>query len=419
MNEKNLQEIAYRRQAFKFFDRGKSTHQILHQIPRSRSWLFKWKRRFSRDGWKALDSSAKTPKSSPHAYEPSLRHLVLRVRGRLERAKVGLIGARAVRSELQRKRLVKTLPSISTIKRWLRAAGFFHSDSEPQVKAYYPTPQFPAEWFFVSCDWLARYLEGGTKVFVFHTIDHHTHALDQTISTVKTTEAACAHLLHSLTELGVPDFLQIDNDAAFTGLGKKRRVFGRFVRLALHFGIELLFIPPAEPKRNSVVERVNGLWVSSFWEKDHFTSLRDLLKKREKFLKWYEQDYAPPALQGLRVKEASGKRHRRKLRCREVESVPEELPMTEGRIHFVRRVGADGRIEILKERWRVSKSLRGEYVWATINLSQKCLIIYHRRSAKATAKMIKQYAYKIEEKVSKLPPRYRRSKKRVSVLQII
>ncbi len=42
MNETNLQEIAYRRQAFKLFDKGKSTNQILHRIPRSRSWLFKW-----------------------------------------------------------------------------------------------------------------------------------------------------------------------------------------------------------------------------------------------------------------------------------------------------------------------------------------------------------------------------------------
>lgn len=217
----------------------------------------------------------------------------------------------------------------------------------------------------------------------------------------------------------MPDFWQLDNAAAFTGLGKKARVFGRFVRLCVHFGIELLFIPPAEPKRNSAVERVNGLWVSSFWEKDHFASRRDLLRKKKKFLTWYEEDYAPPALQGLRVTEARNKVRRRKLSRREVTSLPEELPVTEGRVHFVRRVGADGFIEILKERWRVSKSLRGKYVWATIDLTKKRLSIYHRRSAKAKAKMIRQYDYKIAERVSQLQQGYRRRRKRVSVLHII
>lgn len=161
-----------------------------------------------------------------------------------------------------------------------------------------------------------------------------------------------------MKELGIPDFLQIDNDAAFTGLGNKARVFGHFVRLALYFGMELVFIPPAEPKRNSMVERVHGLWVSSFWEKDHFASVRDFLKKRKKFLNWY-QDYAPPAWRGLSVKEASRQVRRRKLPRRAVDGVPQELPLTEGRRHFIRKVAEDGMIEILKERWPVSKSRRG------------------------------------------------------------
>jgi len=96
MNEKNLDEIAYRRQAFKLVDKGKSAHQILRLIPRSRSWLFKWKRWFDEHGWSALDSLSKAPTHSPHAYEPSVVNLVLRVRARLARAKVGLVGARGV-----------------------------------------------------------------------------------------------------------------------------------------------------------------------------------------------------------------------------------------------------------------------------------------------------------------------------------
>jgi hypothetical protein len=265
---------------------------------------------------------------------------------------------------------------------------------------------------------VARYLEGGAKIFCFHTLDQRTHALSQTIATANTTEVACAHLLQSSKELGLADFLQVDNDAAFTGLGRNARGFGRFVRLALYLGIELVFIPTREPKRNSLVERVNGLWASAFFDKDHFRSVMDVKRKRGRFLRWYE-NYAPPALAGLSVKEASRQVRHRKLRQTEVERLPEQLPLVHGRIHFVRRVDAQGQIDILKERFRLSKRLRGQYVWATIDLKPQTLSVYHRRSATANAKRVKQYAYQIEEKVEKVPPHFRRKRNRVSVLKII
>ena len=415
---KKTDEIAYRRLAFRFFDKGKSTKQILQKIPRSRPWLFKWKRRFRERGWQALDSFSKTPHSSPQAYDRSVRDLVLRVRHRLERAKVGLVGARAVFLELRRKRLVKAVPSVSTIKRWLREAGLFQNNLPKTEEAYYPAPQFLDAITYLSMDWMARYLEGGEKVFCFHTLDHLTHALWQTISRAKTTDVAYHHLLQSASELGLADFLQVDNDAAFTGLGRNARMFGRFMRLALYLGIELIFIPPGEPKRNSLVERVNGLWAANFFDKDHFASMGDLKRKRGKFLRWYDS-YAPPALAGLSVKEARGKVRRRTLSAREVESLPEELPLTEGRVHFIRRVSEQGCIEILKESFRVSKRLAGQYVWATIELPQKKLSIYHRRSQRATAKMVKRHPYQIEEKIEKLRPQFRRPRRRVGVVQII
>jgi transposase len=418
MNEKNPAEIAYRRHAFKLFDKGKSTGQILQRIPRSRPWLFKWKRRFRERGWPALDSVSKAPKRSPHRYAPKVVEMVWRVRRRLQRDKVGLCGARAVFLELKRRRLCRPVPSLSTIKRWLREAGVRSDRHQTKQAAYYPAPQFPSDVLYVSMDWLARYLEGGEKLFCFHSLDHLTHALCQTIATCKSTDVACRHLAQSAIELGLIDFLQVDNDAAFTGLGRKKRVFGRFVRLALYWGIELIFIPPVEPKRNSLVERVNGLWISAFFDKDHFTSVSDLKRKRRKFLRWYAQ-YAPPSLDGLTVNEAGQQIRRRKLSLKEVERLPHVLPLTEGRLHFIRRVADTGRIEILKERVRVSKRLRGQYVWATLDLKRKTLRIYHRRSAKSHAKLITERPYTIEERIEKLKPVFQRRRKSIRVLQII
>jgi len=418
MNEKNPQEIAYRRLAFKLFEKGKSVAGILARIPRSRSWLFKWKQRFERDGRRAIDSLPKAPINSPQQHSPETVKLVLRIRKRLEKNTAGLVCAREIRQEISRQRLMKSPPSLASIKRWLKQAGVSSSAAEPVASAYYPALQPTEDLVILACDWIARYLKGGDKVFAFHTIDWCSHALAQTIHSDKTTASAYDHLLYAFSILGLPDFLHIDNDAAFTGLGRTKPVFGKILRLALYLGIEVIFIPPREPKRNHLVERANEIWAQSFWNKNHFSSRNDLLRKSPKFLAWYET-YAPPALNGMTVKQAASQQSRIKLLRRQMARIPEKLPLTVGRIHFLRKVDAQGKINILKEPWKVSKTLAGQYVWATIDLSKKELLIYHRHSLRAQPKLIKQCEYKIAEPVRDLLPEYKRRARRIDILKRI
>ena len=418
MNEKNPHEIEYRHQAFKLFEKGKSVAHILKRIPRSRSWLFKWKERFERGGWQALDSLPKAPVNSPQEHSEETIELVLRVRERLEKSEIGLIGPHEIREEIKRNRLTESPPSLASIKRWLKQAGYTATVEDPTVSAYYPTFQVTDDLAIFSCDWIARYLTGGEKVFAFHTINLQTHALAQTLARDKSAPSAFDHLLEAFSVVGLPDFLQIDNDAAFTGLGRSKPVFGRILRLLLYLGIEVIFIPPGEPKRNGVVERVNGLWARAFWEKNHFSSFREVQRKSPKFPAWY-QNHKPPSLHGMTVQEASGGQRLTKLRPRQIQQLPEELPLTAGRLHFIRKVDESGEIDILKEHWRVSRTLAGKYVWATIDLSKKELLIYGRHSLRAKARPIKQFAYEIKEPVRGLLPEYKRRARKVNILQRI
>jgi transposase len=418
MNEQNPEEIRYRRLAFKLFDQEKSPTEILARLPRSRSWLGKWKQRFAHEGWEALDSLAKAPHHSPHAYPSEAVKVVVRIRKRFAQSPVGHVGARAIRQELVRHRLLTPVPSLKTITRWLKAADLIASPSEPDPEAYYPAPRGSDAVVLCACDWTERYFTGGAKVFVFHTIEHRSHALAQTLRSNKSTASTCAHLLEGCAQLGIPDLLQLDNDAAFTGLGRTPGVLGRFVRLALYLGIELLFIPPGEAKRNHVVERVHGTWAESFWNKHHFTSLRDLARQSPKFLDWYHE-YAPQALGGLTVKPAARPRQGKKLGRRQSAQIPEEVPLTAGRVHFIRKVDAQGEITILQEPWKVSKSLVGQYVWATLDTGKGALSISHRRSTRAQPRLLKQYGYTIDEKVHKLRPEFHRRARKIDILKII
>jgi Integrase core domain len=418
MKRENSDAIRERRRAFRLFDKGQSPTRILQQIRRSSSWLFKWKQRFARDGWTALDPASCAPQHSPQQYATDTVQLVVRIRRRLEKANTGLIGPRAIQQELRRHHRLRQVPSLATIKRWVRQLRPAAGTSAQTQPPYYPHPRGVDGVIFQSCDWIARYLPGGDKVFAFHTVDWQSYALHQTIRTDKSAASACAHLLESCVAVGLPDFLQLDNDAAFTGLGATARVFGQFVRLALYLGIELLFIPPGEAERNWLVERINGLWASSFWDRNHFASLPAFRRKSSRFLDWY-QSWAPPALGGQTVAAATRQTKRYHLRQYQVRQLPAKLPLTAGRIHFRRRVTPQGTISILKEDWPVTRRLAGHYVWATLDTGRKELRIYYRRSERAQARVLKGFVYAIEEPVKPLLPPYRRRARKIAVRKLL
>src|SRR5262245_33509532 len=115
MNERNPEEIRYRRLAFKLFDKERSGKEILARSPRSRSWLGKWQQRFTQAGWAALDSRSKAPPPSPHAYPAAAVKVVVRIRQRLVQSAIGHVGAQAIRREGLRHPLVTAVPSVKTI----------------------------------------------------------------------------------------------------------------------------------------------------------------------------------------------------------------------------------------------------------------------------------------------------------------
>jgi hypothetical protein len=198
--------------------------------------------------------------------------LELQLRRTLARSSIGLVGARAVRHEILKWRLLRTVPCETTLKEWWQDAGLTPTAPVAPQRSYDPEPHFAHETVWHLRDWTARYIDGGQKVCVFHTVEAQTRGLAQTIRSDKTTASVVAHGLEGWRELGLPDFRHLDHDSAFTGGEKTPRRVGVFVRLCLSLGIELIFIPPAEPKRNSLVESVHGLWARSFWGRHHFRS---------------------------------------------------------------------------------------------------------------------------------------------------
>lgn len=415
MDEK--QERQWRQKAIRMMLKGIQPKHILEQVPRSRSWFYKWRARFDHFGWSGLYSQSRVSRQFPHRYPAQVRRLVIQTRRRLSRSKVGLVGAKAIQRTLKQGRLLRGIPSTATINRILHEADLTQKPTQPP-DGYFPHPKPTSHFILHALDWTSRYLEGGPKVFAFHTLDLETRALAQTISTNKSHPTAWSHVLKAWIKLGIPDGLQMDNDAVFCGGYKTPRVMGQFVRLCLYVGIEPIFLPVREPQRNGDVERIHQLWDQAFWKRRRFRSVAQVIQRSSEFETWYAHSYQPPTLNGQTPAQAHRKANRRPLTAQEIRRLPETFPITEGRIHFIRCVNPEGQISLLNETWHVSKWLANQYVWATINTRQRVLQIYHRRSAESKVRLVKTYSYRLHESVAPLQPEFKRPyrKRKVSTM---
>jgi putative transposase len=408
MDNKINQELALRRRAIRLKLNGLRPADILRRIPRGRTWLFRWLKRFARSGGPGLKNKSQQPKRSPHAYPLKSRTVVLGLSRAMHKRHLGLLGAHAIQQEIRQQKLLNPIPSVATLNRWRRTAGLLPLPAPAPAAVFDPEPRVPTDYALHAMGWTARYLAGGQKGFAFHTVTAVTRALAQTIATDKTGPTLHQHVLPTWQVLGLPDGLPLDNDLTFTGGERTPRRFGSFVRLCLYLGIESVFVPPAEPQRNGVVEGVNSLWARSFWNRRRCRSLRAVVSRSPQSLTWYMTQYHPAGLEGVTPVQAQRPVRRQRLTRPQLHPLPEQLPLTAGRIHLIRRVNAAGAIRFLGESWKVGKRFAHQYVWATVITHCQRLEIHHRRTEQATAKLVRRFAYELPEPVRPLRPEFKR-----------
>lgn len=401
--------------------RQKRPSDIVRLLGQSRKWFYKWLHRYQESGWEGLHSQSRQPQTAAQRYSTATRKLILQWRRRAEKRKVGLKNARVLHQEIKQSRLLPTTPSPATIHRWLKDEGLIPSATKADSQAYYPACTFPTGIVHQAMDWISRNLPGGKEEIVaFHTLDLHTRGLTQTLCTDKTGESVQSHAMTVWQTLGLPDVLQLDNDGAFNGGGRTPRRIGAFVRLCLWYGIELLFTPQREPQHNGDIERLNGLWVTSFWKRNYFRTVKDVRQKQPRFLTWYHTQYHPPSLNGRTVAATLRGQPRWRLTAKQARELPSgKLPITAGRIHFIRRVSASGEIKLLKENWKVGRRLRGRYVWATVTTDKQTLEIYYRASERTEARLIRTFDYSLPEKIVPLQKEYRHRARRFPVPELL
>jgi hypothetical protein len=408
-NEQSLRREAIRRRL-----QGQRRCDICRDLNRSTSWFDKWWATYRRTPTTDFADRSRAPHRSPQQMPASVVEAVLAVRQLLERAatpetRYGLIGAHVIWTRLKQLYL-SPLPSEPTIQRILSEHQLTHPLGTATTAAYYP---WIVAWdvnAILATDIITKHVRGGAAIQNFHTIDHYSHAICLTQHLDKTSHTARLHLLDCWATLGRPYLHQFDNEGTFSGGHTHPHILGQVVRLCLFCGIEPLFTPYYEPKRNYQIESFHSLWVRSFWSRHEFGTIKEVEAETPLFWRWYMQHYEPPALSGQTPAQARRSARVQVLNAALRRVIPAgRVPLTAGRIHFVRKVDPSGALDVLNEVWRLGLKWSGEYVRATINTAEQTISFWHQASAEAPWQLLKTRRFQIEETVHALRPEFRRN----------
>lgn len=409
--EQSLRQDAIRRRLG-----GHKRREICADLDRSTRWFDKWWAEYRRNPRTDFSDRSRAPNTSPSQTPDEMVQAVIAARRTLEAAatpdtRYGLIGPAAIQTHLEG--LGIKPPSVATIQRILHAEGLTHPIGAGHDCAYYPWLEAWTVNAIHATDIITRHIRGGEEIQNFHTIDHYSHAVALSQHADKTSATACAHLLETWKKLGLPQIQQFDNEDAFRGGHMHPRVIGQVVRLCLFCGIEPLFTPYYEAKRNHQIETFHSVWNQGFWSRHEFRDRADVHAEIPWFEKWYHTVYRPPALRGQTPAEMRRGVAIGRLTAALQRRIPSgRLPITAGRIHFRRKVETTGEIELLNETWFIGQKWIGEYVHATINTAEQVLTIWHKRDAESDWRLLKTRPFRLKEPVQPLLPPFRRNRAR-------
>jgi hypothetical protein len=363
---------AQRVAAIHLIQNGLSPTAVSQELGCSRSWAYKWWRRFQqRQSWQDLADQSRAPHRRPRKISEAMRAAICRVRRALEAeaeqaGHLGYTGAPAIRSRLQQEGW-PDLPSRASIERILAQADLTHPHAAPAATVHYPHLQPHQPHQQVQLDIVPHFLPGGGCVSCFNAIDPVSHQPCGAQSLTKSAQVAMQFLLQVWGELGIPEYTQMDNESCFSGGTAHPRVLSKVVRLCLWVGTQPVFSPFYHPESNGCVERFHQDYNQHTWQKVSLTDLEQVRSTSAVFFERYRQSRHIQALAGASPEEVHWTTP--VLRWPPGLELPSpKLPLTAGRVHFIRRVSPERTVSILYQDWAVPQAEPDQGVWATLEL---------------------------------------------------
>lgn len=315
--------------------------------------------------------------------------------------KYAFCGAVAIHQELD-KLGYRNKPALSTINRVLKRNGLITKQvrdaKEKTNQKYFPTIKAQYPGYLHQLDLVApRYIKGFGVFISVNRIDVFTAQANLEQYQSKGADNIISFLIEDWKTFSIPQYLQLDNEAAFRGSLFHPRTFGKLTRFCLNFGVEIIFIPFNEPWRNAHIESFNSRFDKMLWQSVAFKNLEHVRSESKQFRDKHNeyQEYRKNKF----VKMAPKSYQTRYLPESFKFDITQMLPITRGRLHFARMVKENGSINILNEDFYIDRNLSFEYVWAIINTTKNNLTIWYQPTKDAPKELLQTKAYELREPV--------------------
>ena len=332
--------------------------------------------------------------------DPAIETAILGIRERLERreteeTKYGLIGSPSIAREMRQLGYGPAeIPPLRTIDHILhrqhKTHPVTHTQKEERTRKVYPAPPASEPNDVQQLDLVGpRYLTGqSTKYYFLVLKDIVGKAVYIDAADNRQADTVVAFQVAGWQGIGLPKVLQLDNGSEFLGSPRYPKSLSRPIKLCLHLGVEVLFIPPKSPWRNGCVENFNGLLDELLVRAQQLANYEQMRQEARACTQTCNTRHPHPALNYLTAMEYRQQHPVRLLSPGFQLPNWKERPQR-GTISFIRMIRQSGRITLLQEKFDIAPELKWEYVYASIVIQEQKLKIWHK------GELIKTFDYQL------------------------
>jgi transposase InsO family protein len=371
-------ESKVRQEAVQRFLQGEKPSQICQKLGRTRQWFYTWLGRYRSGSGVWYRERPRVPHQISNRLEAKLEAQIVNLRQQLMTTPYSQIGANAINWELQ-KRGVPPVP-LSTINAVIRRHRLHRPPAKrpSQHKAYVEWPREAPNDLHQADLVGPRFIKNDGRFYSLHVMDVATHRVK--INPVRTKEDGqiARALLSSWQALGLPQYLQLDNELSYRGSNRHPHSFGLVLKLCLRLRVVPVFIPLAEPWRNGEIERFQGVFDRMFFRAQFFPSFDALCQEAPQFEEYHNRHHVYSCLGGRTPQAAFDQAKAPMDRRPDGFQIPEgKFLIDDGSIHLVRFIRSDRVLNVFGEKFLVRPELVYEYVVATICTDSHQLQVRH------------------------------------------
>ncbi len=211
-----------------------------------------------------------------------------------------------------------------------------------------------------------RYIKGDGKFYALNVMDLYSHQVYLESQRTKADDQVVSSLMRCWKALGIPDFIQFDNELSFRGSNRYPRSLGIVLRLCLYYGIQPIFIPIGEPWRNGAIERFNDTYNHKFFRRQWFPSYETLKRQSKNFQRFHNQHHRYSCLRGKTPMEILNQSGYQPFTLAPNTKLPKLDYIPSGNVILIRFIRSDQKLDVFGEKFTVSKDLVYSYVKAVI-----------------------------------------------------